>query len=149
MRYVVASIAAVITAVQASLPQPGTEFQVIGAGLPRTGTASLTKALEILLGGPVWHGGTQTTLGPPSQIKAWSKILQNWLSKTDSSRSTALQLIKHELEGYAAITDCPGGQLVPELLNLYPNAKVICTVRDPVKWEKSLDGYLTSTLHSD
>ncbi|CAI7671726.1 unnamed protein product [Penicillium manginii] len=124
---------------KASLPQPGTRFQIIGAGLPRTGTASLTMALETLLDGPIWHGGTQTTLGPPSQIKAWGRILRHWLAGTVPDRSAALKLIEHELDGYAAITDCPGGQLVPELLELYPTAKVICTVRDPIKWEKSLD----------
>ncbi|KAK5797618.1 hypothetical protein VI817_003909 [Penicillium citrinum] len=131
---------------KASLPEPGTRFQVIGAGLPRTGTASLTKALEILLEGPIWHGGTQTTLGPPAQIKAWGRILRHWLARTEPDRSTALNLMENELNGYAAITDCPGGQLVPELMELYPNAKVICTVRDPVKWEKSLDQVRGITL---
>ncbi|MFO7539625.1 MAG: sulfotransferase, partial [Chloroflexota bacterium] len=31
------------------------KLQVIGAGLPRTATASLSIALEELLGGPVYH----------------------------------------------------------------------------------------------
>ncbi|KAJ5089297.1 NAD dependent epimerase/dehydratase [Penicillium argentinense] len=130
----------------ASLPHPGTRFQVIGAGLPRTGTASLSKALEILLEGPIWHGGTQTTLGPPAQIKVWARILKHWLAGTGPDHSAALKLMERELDGYAAITDAPGGQLVPELMELYPNAKVICTIRDPVKWEKSLDHVRGVTL---
>ena len=33
-------------------------IQVIGAGLPRTGSTSFAKALERLLDGPVCHGGS-------------------------------------------------------------------------------------------
>jgi Sulfotransferase domain len=43
----------------ASLPGPGVNVQVIGCGMSRTGTTSFCQALEILLGGPVYHGGTQ------------------------------------------------------------------------------------------
>ena len=55
---------------QASVPKPGTQIQVIGAGLPRTGTTSFSRSLEILLNGPVYHVGTQTTLGPEVHIKS-------------------------------------------------------------------------------
>lgn len=34
-----------------------TQLQVIGAGYSRTGTASMQIALEILMKGPVQHGG--------------------------------------------------------------------------------------------
>ena len=63
---------------QPSLPKPGTKFQVIGAGLPRTGTASFSEALRILLEGPVYHGGTQVTLGPSKEIRSWITLLSHW-----------------------------------------------------------------------
>lgn len=133
---------------KASLPQPGATIQVIGAGLSRTGTASFSRALEILLDGSVYHCGTQSTIGPRRGIKTWIKILQNWLSATDpeprptdpdpnTARSTMLNLLFNQLNGYVAITDCPGAQFLPELIHLYPDAKVICTIRDPAAWEKS------------
>ena len=53
---------------QSSIPKPGTTIQVIGRGVPRTGTASSSAALSILLNAPIYHGGTQATLGPPFQI---------------------------------------------------------------------------------
>ena len=71
---------------QASSPKPGTKFQVIGAGLSRTGTASFSEALRILLGGPVYHGGTQTTMGEPVEIKSWIKILKHWPPKDEADR---------------------------------------------------------------
>ncbi|KAB8208978.1 hypothetical protein BDV34DRAFT_222232 [Aspergillus parasiticus] len=94
---------------QTTIARPGTQLQVIGAGLSRTGTASFSAALEILLDGPIYHGGTKTTMGPPR-------------------RTT----------GYAAITDAPTSQFVPEPLALYPDSKVIVTVCDPEAWVKSM-----------
>ncbi|KAL4982115.1 P-loop containing nucleoside triphosphate hydrolase protein [Aspergillus falconensis] len=119
----------------ASTPKPGTQIQIIGAGLPRTGTTSFSTALAILLDSPVYHNGTQITAGPPVEIEAWIRILRAWVH---GDRRTVLSLLKARLTGYAAITDTPGCQLVPELLELYPDAKVVCTVRDPAAWERSM-----------
>ena len=119
---------------QPSTPQPGTQFQVIGAGLSHTGTASFSEALRILSDGPVYHGGTQSTLGPPVEIKSLIQILTKFFhhpNRTAVNQQDALTLLKQRFDGYAAATDAPASGLVPELLSLYPNAKVICTVRDP------------------
>jgi hypothetical protein len=35
------------------------------------------------------------------------------------------------MDGYVATVDAPGAQFVPELMELYPDVMVICTVRDP------------------
>jgi hypothetical protein len=48
-------------------------------------------------------------------------------------------ILADRFEGYAAVTDAPGTGLVKEMLELYPDAKVICTVRDPDAWVKSMD----------
>ena len=129
-----------------SVPQPGTTIQVIGAGLPRTGTASFSTALEILLEGPVFHCGTQATLGPPIQIKTWIQALKHCAAGGDSDQKALRELLSRQYDGYAATTDSPGGQLVPELMALYPDAKVICTVRDPVSWEKSMNHVMHYTF---
>jgi len=46
--------------------------------------------------------------------------------------------LKDVLAGYVAVTDCPGFMFAGELAELYPDAKVICTVRDPERWWESL-----------
>lgn len=125
---------------QYSAPQDGVKLRVIGAGLPRTGTASFSRALEILLDGPVYHGGTQTTLGPESEIKGWIKLLSQWPAQDKPTKKANLDLIRSRIDGFAAITDAPGCNLVPELLDLYPEAKVVCTVRNSLSWEKSMAG---------
>lgn len=130
---------------QASVPRPGTKLQVIGAGLPRTGTASFSEALRILLGAPVYHGGTQCTMGEPVEMLSWIKVLRLFPFKDGADRSAALALIRQRLDGYAATTDAPGAGLIPELLELYPDAKVICTVRDPEAWVESMAGVASAS----
>ncbi|RAL15233.1 uncharacterized protein BO97DRAFT_441213 [Aspergillus homomorphus CBS 101889] len=119
-----------------SKPRPDTTIQVIGAGLSRTGTASFSAALAILLDGPIYHGGTQAALGPPTEILAWNRLLRAWLRRDEPETLSQLRALT---TGYAAITDAPASQLVPELLTLYPDAKVIVTVRDPDAWLQSME----------
>ncbi|KAF2629146.1 hypothetical protein BU25DRAFT_409616 [Macroventuria anomochaeta] len=123
---------------QPSSPKPDTTIQVIGAGLPRTGTASFSLALNILLDAPVYHGGTQATLGPPSHIQAWIDLLSRWPPHSPSDTRTIQTHLQNRLDGYAAVTDSPCNGLIPELLTLFPNAMVICTTRDPDAWVKSM-----------
>ncbi|KFA67280.1 hypothetical protein S40285_08643 [Stachybotrys chlorohalonatus IBT 40285] len=124
---------------QYSHPQPGVRLKVIGPGLSRTGTASFSRALEILLDAPVYHGGTQAILGPESEIKAWLELLSQWPPQSPSAAAKSMAILRRITEGYAAITDAPSYGLVQELMTLYPDAKVICTVRDVESWEKSMD----------
>jgi hypothetical protein len=123
---------------QYSAPQPGRKLRVIGAGLPRTGTASFCRALEILLNGPVYHGGTQTTLGPEVEPKSWIKLLSQWPPTSEAVRKHNVALIQERVDGFVAVADAPSCGLVPELCELYPEAIVICTVRDPDKWVESM-----------
>lgn len=123
---------------QPSSPKPGATIQVIGGGLPRTGTASFSQALSILLDAPVYHGGTQATLGPPSHIKSWIDLLSRWPFRTAVDTAIFNQHLKPRLDGYAAVTDSPCNGLVRELLSLYPDAIVICTIREPDPWVNSM-----------
>lgn len=122
-----------------SHPRPGVEPLVICAGLPRTGTASICAALETLLDGPVYHGGTQITLGEPWEIKTAIKILQQWPPTDGAVRRENLELLDRLVgRGFVAVADSPCSGLVPELLQLYPGAKVVVTTRDVEKWEASM-----------
>lgn len=108
-------------------------------GLPRTGTSSFTQALSILLSGPAYHGGTQCTLGPEKDIRSWIKVLNHWPPKSPSDKALIQNTLNERLDGYIAVTDSPCNGLVPELLELYPDAIVICTTRDVDGWVKSME----------
>lgn len=129
---------------QPSVPKPGTELQVIGAGFARTGTSSFSEALRILLDGPVYHGGTQTTRGPAAEIRSWIKLLSHWPPRSDVDKKVVQDIIRRRPDGFAAATDAPAFFLVPELLELYPDAMVICTVRDPAEWQRSMAGVVAA-----
>ncbi|KAF2441895.1 hypothetical protein P171DRAFT_456798 [Karstenula rhodostoma CBS 690.94] len=96
---------------QPSVPKPDTELQVIGAGLPCTGITSFSGALRILLRDPVYGHRSM---------------------RRKTSLDTAVNtLLVESLAGYAAVTEMAAAGLVKDVLELYPDAKVICTVRDP------------------
>jgi hypothetical protein len=122
-----------------SYARAGTSIQVIGAGLPRTGTTSLALALHILLDGPVYDGGTQLWYGKPSDCTDLINLLRRTPIKSSSDKAYVLGILGKILDGYVATTDTPSAQFVPELLELWPHAKVICTVRNPDEWKKSID----------
>ncbi|OHE99837.1 hypothetical protein CORC01_04738 [Colletotrichum orchidophilum] len=140
---------------QASKPKPGTKLQVIGAGLPRTGTASVAQALEILLDGPVYHGGTQVTRGPESEIRSWTAALEHTPFRSAADEKVVLDVLRtHFGQGYAATVDVPGMLFTEELVGLHPDALVLCTMRDPDAWvrsirqtgQKSLQAFLSFAL---
>ena len=123
---------------EASKPKPGTPFRVIAAGLPRTGTASMTKALSILLDGPVYHGGTQMSNASSADFTAWTRILRRLPVRTEADKELVRPTLAELTDGYAAMADYLGAFFAPELLELYPDAMVVCTVRDPDAWVKSM-----------
>ena len=102
----------------------GDTLDVIGAGFGRTGTASLKAALEHLGFGPTYH--MFEVLAKPTRMADWARALDgeavDWHAVFD---------------GYSSTVDWPGAAFWHELYALYPDAKVILTVRDPQRWYDS------------
>jgi hypothetical protein len=99
-------------------------IELIGAGLPRTGTLSQKEALEILGLGPCYHW-IDILADLDAQVPLWDGAL-------DGSVDPAAIL-----DGYRSTVDWPGGYFYRELLGAYPDAKVLLSVRDPERWEPS------------
>lgn len=100
-------------------------LQVIGAGLGRTGTLSLKEALEALGFGPCYH--MLELLSHPEQVRHWE------------AASRGEPVAWDELfAGYQAAVDYPTARYYRELLQQYPEARVILTVRDPDSWWESV-----------
>ena len=101
--------------------------QVIGAGWGRTGTSSLKRALEILGFGPCYH---MAEVIKNEDALLWSKYIANSTNKD----------LLHTLlggNGYRSTCDYPSSAFWKEQVELYPEAKVVFTTRDPKKWYKS------------
>jgi hypothetical protein len=100
-------------------------LRAIGAGLARTGTTSLKLALERLLGGPCYH--MREVFAHPPHIRIWADAAQgnppDWRSF---------------LSNYVATVDEPAACFWPELVQTFPKALVILSIRDPQSWWQSL-----------
>jgi len=98
-------------------------MQVIGAGLPRTGTLTQKLALEQLGFGPCYHW--VDVLADLDRVEQWERALDGeapW---------------EEVFAGRNATVDWPGGFFYAELVEAYPQAKVLLSVRDPERWEAS------------
>jgi hypothetical protein len=98
--------------------------EVIGAGFGRTGTASLKRALEMLGFGPCHH--MSEVLKRPETAAGWTRALHGDVA-----------VLPDLVSGYRATLDFPSCLLWRELVDRYPEAKVVLTVRDPVRWYRS------------
>jgi hypothetical protein len=103
-------------------------LQVVGAGLPRTGTSSLRTALEHLLGGQCCH--MSAIPGHPFNLgDEWNRALRN-----DNPDWNA---IMHE---YIAAVDWPASMFWRELSDANPDALVLLSVRDSAQtWYESMN----------
>jgi hypothetical protein len=98
-------------------------LKVIGSGLGRTGTMSLKLALERIGLGPCHH--MVEVFMHPDSVPLWVAAGQgnpDWDTIFD---------------GYQSMVDYPGCKFWRELMDYYPDAKVIHTVRDPERWFES------------
>lgn len=113
---------------------------MIGAGLPRTGTTSFCAALSILLNAPAYHAGVQYGAGSPSEthLLTMMEAARGFPYQDPDHKRQILDKLEAILDGYGATADSPLIQLVPELMEIYPDAKVICTLRDRHTWAKSV-----------
>ena len=102
-------------------------LEVICAGLSRTGTLSLKTALDILVG--LCYHGTIPTLEKHQDCHFWNKCLKTGHMDDKGYREV--------LGGYKAAVDFPCVLWYKELMSRNPDAKVILTIRDPIKWRES------------
>jgi hypothetical protein len=100
-------------------------MKVIGAGFARTGTLSLKAALEQLGFNPCYH--MVEVFAHPDHIPIWRAAAEG--KPVD---------LREPLAGYQAAVDWPPSAFYQQLMELYPEAKVILTVRDPERWYESV-----------
>jgi hypothetical protein len=86
------------------------------AGLPRTASTSLKKALDILGVDPSFHLGDPPA--PIARIRESARALQ---IKDRSARQVALWKLYH---GFQATFEMPGSVCVDDMLEIWPDAKV-------------------------
>ena len=112
----------------------GGGLKVIGAGCGRTGTSSLQEALTILGFGPCYH--MREVFKDPTGVNKWDAVGVN---RMEHHQSPTKQEWDDIFRGYQSTADFPAAIYYQELLEHYPDAKVILTVRDSSEaWYKSV-----------
>lgn len=99
-------------------------MQVIGSGFGRTGTLSMKAALEQLGFGPCYH--MEEVFRRPAHVRAWGAARPGQPPDFD--------LV---FDGFESAVDFPASLYYRELLERFPDAKVVHTVRDPDRWYDS------------
>ena len=98
--------------------------RVIGAGIGRTGTTSLKIALEQLGFDRCYH--MDEVAKNPAHVNMWIDAAEgrpvNWAALFD---------------GYQSAVDLPTYAFYAELMEQYPDSKVILTLREPEDWYES------------
>ncbi|KAL8840972.1 MAG: hypothetical protein Q9176_003544 [Flavoplaca citrina] len=125
---------------QISENDAGDTLQVIGAGFPRTGTSSLKAALEMLGYDPCHH--MVECFNKPHQSVVFANLINAKTSPdaTPNELNHAIAGVRAALRGYRAAVDAPTCELYKELLAIFPNVKVILSVRDSdEQWWKSFN----------
>lgn len=98
-------------------------LEVIGAGFGRTGTLSLKKALETLGVIKCYH--MSEVVANPQHADLW---LEAWRGADPWDEI---------FDGYRAAVDWPTAAFWPRLMEFYPDAKIVLSVRDPQSWFRS------------
>jgi hypothetical protein len=111
-------------------------MQVIGAGLPRTATTTQMVALEQLGLDPCYHmrnllADLQTGLPLWENVAAGDP---DWEQIFGDARSTV---------------DWPSARYYRELMDCYPDAKVLLSVRDGASWVRSMRQTVWGIFHGD
>lgn len=110
-------------------------MKLIGAGLPRTGTLSQKIGLEMLGLAPCYH--MVNVLADLNEATRWRQAVDGEISP------------KEILDGFPATVDWPGSYFTEDLIEIYPDAKVLLSVRDGDGWAKSMQQTVYGVLYGD
>ena len=108
-------------------------LEIIGPGFGRTGTNSLKLALEQLGFGPCHH--MFEVRDHPEQLPKWQALAHGEKVSWDDV-----------FAGYRSQVDFPGARYWRELVEHYPRAKVVLSVRDPEEWFDSVQATILPFL---
>jgi Sulfotransferase domain len=110
-------------------------MKVIGAGLPRTATLTQKISLEMLGFGPCYH--MVNVLSDLSLAPQWAAAFDG---KADWDAIFA---------GHQSSVDWPGSFFWRELIDYYPDAKVLLSVRGGDSWATSMKNTIWGVFYDD
>jgi hypothetical protein len=110
-------------------------LRVIGTGFGRTGTDSMREALDILGFGPCHH--MVHVNANEDQKRLWRAFVKG--------TPCAWEVL---FAGYASCVDWPSAYYWRELIDVYPEAKVLLTYRSAESWWQSFENTIVRGIQS-
>ena len=110
-------------------------MKLIGAGLPRTATTTQMIALE-MLGLPCYH--------MRDMMSDLEKSVPQWRAALDGNGDW-----DELFEGKESVVDWPGSYHWRELMDVYPDAKVLLSVRSAESWIESMHNTIAQIWFGD
>jgi len=110
-------------------------LKVIGANFGRTATMSLKQGLEILGFEKCYH--MSEVVVHPEHVKLW---LEAWQGKNIWATLFA---------DYQAAVDWPAAAFWPQLMHVYPEAKIVLSIRDADEWFESARKTIFQSMDSN
>ena len=126
-----------IGAILLSLLADTSALKVIAAGQGRTGTDSMRHALNTLGMGPTHHM-EEVIFHPKGNEHA-----KGWFEASTKPHGRAFW--DDLLAGYHSTADAPSAMFFDELMDVYPDAKIVLTVRDGHSWHRSASSTICMT----
>jgi hypothetical protein len=109
-------------------------LRVLGTAWGRTGTLSAKVALERLGLGPCYHM-LEVFRVHPEHKEAW----------IDAARGVSVNW-EDLFAGYQSAVDWPACAFWPELIEEYPEMRVVQVLRDPQRWYESYDATIRAGI---
>jgi hypothetical protein len=110
-------------------------MRILVLGMPRTGTSSLCLALRKM--GYTPHQ-MRDVLSKPSELGLWQEAINSTLIRFSKQAPYGRPEFDKLLAEYDVAMDLPGCIFATELVDAYPEAKVILTKKRYEDWERSM-----------
>lgn len=117
-------------------------MEVLALGYSRTGTLSVRKALEILGYPNPYH--FSTFLGNIRDCDMWHELIE---AKFEGKGEVTKQQFDGLLGHCGAVTDMPCHLFAAELIEFYPDAKIVLVEREVEPWYRSWSHFLENSFN--
>lgn len=81
----------------------------------------------------------------PEYCRTW---IEAYEAREAGDKERTLKLVRKATAGFTVVADLPPIDFMPELMELYPDAKVVLVRRDPEKWWNSISALSSRTTPS-
>jgi hypothetical protein len=120
-------------------------MEVICVGPPRSATESMQQALSIL-GYDYSYHGWDVMFETPHRMPAWARLSRKkWYGRENGEADITADDFDAIIGHAAAVSDAPASVFAAELINAYPEAKVVLNMRaDLDEWHHSANQTIVS-----